>query len=95
VAGETGGTAIARGCGEEAGATPDSAAVPGRSLRAAPGTVLEPPAVLWPGTSSANATAAPMTTRAVVKAVRPARKLVSSSQELTACRSRVGPAGRA
>jgi hypothetical protein len=95
VAGETDGTAIARDCGEEAGVASDVAGVPARSLRPAPGAVLGPPAVPWLGTSSANATAATMSTRAVAEAVRAVRKLVSSSQELMTFRSRARPAGRA
>ena len=94
VARDADGTAIARGCGDEAGAAPGGAAVPARSLRAAPGTVPGPPAVPWPDVSSANATAAPMSTSAVAEAVRAARKLVSSNQELMTSRSRARPAGR-
>jgi hypothetical protein len=95
VARDADGTAVARGCSEEAGAVPGVAAVPARSLRTAPGAVPGPPAAPWPGVSSANAMAAPMSTSAVADAVRAARKLVSSSQELIASRSRARPAGRA
>jgi hypothetical protein len=88
-------TAIARGSGDEAGAAPGVAAVLASSLRPAPGTVPGPPAARWPDVSSANATAAPISTSAVADAVMAARKLVSSSQELIESRSRARPAGRA
>jgi hypothetical protein len=86
---------IARGCGEDAGAAADVAGVLAGSLRAAPAAVPGPPAVPGPDTSSAVATAATMSRRAAVEAVRAVRKLVSSSQELMASRSRARPAGRA
>ena len=95
VARDADGTAVARGSGDEAGAAPGVAVVPARSLRTAPGTVPGPPAAPWPGASSANATAAPMSTSAVAEAVRAARKLISSSLELMTSRSRARPAGRA
>ena len=95
VARDADGTAIARGSGDEAGAALGVAAALAGSLRTAPGTTPGPPAAPWPGVSSANATAAPMSTSAVAEAVRAAWKLVSSSQELIASRSRARPARRA
>ena len=95
VARDADGTAIARGRGDEAGAALGVAAVPASSLRIALGTVPGAPGAPWPGVSSANATAAPMSTSAVAEAVRAARKLVSSSQELIASRSRARSARRA
>jgi len=60
-----------------------------------PPAVSWPPAVPWPDTSSAVATAATMSRTAAAQAIRPVRKLVSSSRELMASRSLARAAGRA
>jgi len=73
VAGDGEGTAVARCCGEDAGAAVDGAAVLAGSLCAAPATVLRAPTVLGPDISSAAATAATMSSRAAAEAVTAVR----------------------
>jgi len=95
VAGDAEGTAVARGRGGAVGIATGVPAVPAGSLGAAPAAVPWRPAVPWPDTSSATATAATMRRRAATQAARAVPKLVSSRRGLMASRSLARPAGRA
>ena len=83
---------MARGRGDAVGIAAD---VRAGELGAMPAAVPWPPAVPGPDTSSAVATAAAISRRAAAQAAMPARRLISSSQELIAVRSLARPAGRA
>jgi len=98
VAEDADGTAVGRdrgGCVGCVGVVPAVPAVPAGRPGATPAAAPWPPAVPWPDSSSATATAVTMTMRAAAQPARAVRKLVSSSRELMASRSLARPAGRA